>query len=170
MLGPRLLTAFLLITSVALFAGEKPDSESGKAASETLLTQAREMLNEIFENMKSERRLPPTITDAELAKRVQANLDMLKSTHSFDVTPAQEEAFKKGEFDDARNLEQIGQAISDLKKSKIDLPAQSVYAMRHYEAKDLKGARLEMCLRVVQYNVTKIRSLLGDNEPAKRSK
>jgi hypothetical protein len=169
MLGIRLLAAFLLITSAALFAGEEP--QTGKAASETLLAQAREMLNEIFANMKSERRLPPTITDAELAAHVQSGLDMLKRTHSLDVTPAQEEAFKKGEFDDERNLEQLGQAVTYLKKSKTDLPAQTVYAMRHYEAKDLKGARLEMCLRLVQYNVSTVRTLLGDNEPtAKRSK
>lgn len=167
--GRRLLAAFLLISSAALFSAEEPDT--GKVASETLLVQAREMLNEIFSNMKSERRLPPTITDDELAKRVQASVDMLKNTHSFDVTPAQDEAFKKGEFDDAGNLEQLGQAVTYLKKSKTDLPAQTVYAIRHYEAKDLKGARLEMCLRVVQYNVTKIRTLLGENEPpAKRSK
>ena len=169
MFGFRLLAALLLFSSAPLFAGEEP--ETGKIASETLLAQAREMLNEIFANMKSERRLPPTITDAELAAHVQSGLNMLKRTHSLDVTPAQDESFKKGDFDDERNLDQLGQAITYLKKSRTDLPAQTVYAIRHYEAKDLKGARLEMCLRVVQYNVTKIRTLLGDNEPpAKRSK
>ncbi len=172
MSGFKSFAALVLLCAAALRAGEAPTpSETGKAPSETLLTQARDMMNEIFDNMKSERRLPPTTTDSELAARVTTNIDMLKATRIFDVTPAQDEAFKKGAFDDGRNLEQLGAMIEYLQKKKIDMPAQTVYAIRHYEAKDLKGARLEMCVRVVNYNVSKLRALLGETEPpAKRSK
>lgn len=172
MFGHQTFAALVLICAASLRAGEAPiPPETGKTPSATLLSQARDMLNEIFSNMKSEHRLPPAITDGQFAARVDANVEMLKSIHIFDVTPAQETAFKNGEFNDAANLEQLGALLKYLKDMKADLPAQTVYAMRHFEAKDLKGARLEMCLRAVSYNVSKIREMLGDAEsPAKGSK
>jgi len=162
----------VLLAALGLSAGEAPvPSENGTTPSETLIAPAREMLNEIFVNMKSERRLPPTITDSELAARVNTNIDALKGMHIFDATPEQEAAFKKGAFDDKKNLEQLGSMIEFLKKSKTDLPATTVYAMRHFDAKDLKGVRLEMCVRAVNYNVAKLRAMMGESEsPAKRSK
>ena len=162
----------VLLACAGLNAGEAPvPAENGTSPSESLLAPAREMLNEIFVNMKSERRLPPTITDAELAARVSTNIDALKGMHIFDVTPAQDAAYKKGVFDDEKNLEQLGTMIEFLKKSKTDLPATTVFAMRHFDAKDLKGVRLEMCTRVVNYNVAKLRAMMGESEPpTKRSK
>lgn len=170
----RMLCAILFFFCAGqIRAGEAPtlENNSGRIFSEVLIVEARAMMAEIYTSMKAERRLPPDITNEQLAARTTASIDQLKAAHIFDVSALQDEAFKKDKFDDAKNLEQLGDLIKYLKSSGIDLPAQVVFAMRHYEAKDLKRARLEMCTRVVSYSVAKIRALLGDGEaPAKRSK
>ena len=154
------IAVFLLGAAVCLRGAETETSE-------TLLAPAREMIAEIFENMKSERRLPPNLTPEQLKARSDASIDTLKKMKILDVSVEQEKKFKKGEFDDAENLKNLGEMIALLKKSETDLPAQTVFAIRHYEAMDLKGARLELCRRIVSFNVEKLRALAGEGASKK---
>ncbi|HYG74054.1 MAG TPA: hypothetical protein VEK08_03530 [Planctomycetota bacterium] len=152
-----LLSVVLFFAAVPLLAGEG----GGAQHSELLIKTYRKIMMEVFELMKTDRRLPPTSTESDINARIDATVENLKKTDFFKVTAEQQKKFEAGEFNDAENNERLQEMIKFLQGTKIEMPAPTVYSIQEFQAGRLKGAELEVCRRLVALNVEKLKSILG---------
>ena len=145
----------LLMCASAPFAGaaESSNKNTESQISDVLVKEFRGLMSELIEQMKTDRRVPHDITPAEIKEKVDTAVETYSNAHVFDVNAAQAEKFKAAEFNDKENIQRLNKMIRALKDSKADLPITTVYAVKHLQAGDLKGARLELCVRLVQLNV-----------------
>jgi len=147
----------LCLLAAAAFAEEPAAAKP----SPLLMQHYRQIMTDVFELMKSDRRMPPTISDAEIKEKVETTVENLKKLKFFDATGEQEKKFQAGTFDDLQNTERMAEMIKYLKGTKIEMPAPTVYAMTEFNAARLKAAPLEVCKRLVELNVTKLKNVLG---------
>ena len=71
-----------------------------------------------------------------------------ESTEAFWVTPGEEKNFSAGTFDDAYNAEKLAAVVREYVKYRGELPKGLAFLQRESRAGRLKGARLELMLRM----------------------
>lgn len=100
--------------------------------------------------------------DAIQPQDIAASIEQLdrRFPSVFKVTVRQEEAFKRGNFNDIANLQTVRQSMEYLRRhgGKQALPIVSLVLLRKMHEGDLEGAELELAARLLSAQAKQIRA------------
>lgn len=165
----------LLLFSAALALGEEPEKkpERDKINSKLLINQYLEFAGDLVADSKAKggKDLPAGKTDKEIKYTlIDATLPGLKEEGVFKVYPVEEEQFKAGKFDDEGNKKRAALQIEALQAFKIELPDMTRFTIEQFKTGKLAGLKLELAVRLLDYNVNLLAELWEKMQQAKEKK
>ena len=166
------IVLLLLVFSAALAFGEEQEKkpERAKVQSKLLINQYLEFAGDLVADAKAKggQDLPAGKTDKEIKYAIiDATLDGLKVEGVFKVYPVEEERFKVGKFDDEGNKKRVALQIEALQAFKVELPAMTRFTIEQFKAGKLTGLKLELAVRLLDYNVNLLAELWEKMQKAK---
>ena len=150
--------AVLICSTAALRAEELVVSETLHKAAEKLFAE-EDWVSKVYEDGLKAKTLQPGKTKDDVAKELFGRIEPLLK-----ITPAQEEKFKKGEFDDEANKKAIEAQIALVKQAGAILPVLNKNLIAKHEAGKLKGCDLELAVRLNDLPIRFIKKILEKQE------
>jgi len=153
------VSIWALVLAVLISGQSYSADDTEKSVSPVLIAEFKVVMADVFKLMKADRRLPHDLSDAEIKKKVDSATTAYQKLQIFDATAEEAKAFAAQKFDDAKNTQKLKEMLDFLKSTNIEMPTTTVYAMNQLKSGDLKGARLELCVRLVEFNVGTLKQL-----------
>ena len=117
-----------------------------KTVSPTLLAEYSAMMSRYLKVARAAGNLPPGAVDDEI---IANTVKSVKQSPLLEVTPEVEEAYTGGHFPDKNNADVIADYAALFEKSKIAPPGPALYILNEAKAGRLKGASLEVAVRII---------------------
>lgn len=146
----------LLIGSYATpSTAEEAKAATEKVVSNSLLKELEAIIDELIKDGVATGRNMDGMTPEQLKEKLSEHFKPFIT-----VSSVQEEKFQNGNFEDAINGEKMEAFIKQMYELKIDLPKPTQLFIKEFKQNQLKGARLEIAVRMNQMVIDKVRAAL----------
>ena len=142
--------------------------ENGKVESDVLNRQFDEMMKAMVDHFKTSGELGKDLSDAEIAKKaLEPVVKGMKDQHYFEVSKSLEKAFAAGAFPDESNQKILNDLCSFVEGFRQEPAPAARYIMAENKAGHFKGAELEVAIRILKWNLNRLKETLQMNQQTK---